>query len=125
MRNRRLGTLLGFPALVLALAAAGFASSTDKVVEVTIGPVGATVHDLVEEHNISIRSLERGKTDYWVRSPDRRRYDVTLTTENIEEILGETTVMAEAMGGPREMMVSITVKEERRRGIGSPRESGW
>jgi hypothetical protein len=125
MKTRKIFAAFGLPLLVMSIMAAGFLNAR-KVVEVTIGPVGATVHDLVEDHNLTVRSLERGKTEFWVRAPNRSRYDVNLTTEQVEEILGETTVMADATGGSTEMKVTITVKEESRSsGASSSGGSGW
>ncbi len=125
MRLKKLSTFFAVPVIALSVLAW---SNARKIVVVTMGPVGATVHEQVEEHNLTVRSLERGKTEYWVRALNRRTYDVVLTEEQIASILEETTVMADASSGSTEMKVSITVKEEeRRRGTGQSRggDSGW
>ncbi|MFQ5747351.1 MAG: hypothetical protein ACE5HF_09060 [Gemmatimonadota bacterium] len=122
MRNR-LGAGL---ALALALsgtlgvvrAAAADALAKPKIVV----KIGATIDEakVAEDHDVSMRALQRGQTEFTVKADDHE-YAIRLTPEQIVDLLDGTTVMVEteAEEGHDPMAVSVEIQ-----GL-EPEESGW
>ncbi len=95
-------------------------------VVVKIGPPSPSVASHSHDHNITVGSLKRGKTEYTLRSKSQDRHKINLTAAQRRDLLDGTTVIIRSSkdgeGGDlkeHQHKVTITVKGEERE------SSGW
>ena len=87
-----------------------------KILNVKIGKTASEAKG-VAWHNISMRSLRNGDTEYEVKDKDGNRYKIQLTERQVQDILDGTTVHAKTLEGGQK--VQVTLKEL------APKRSGW
>jgi hypothetical protein len=107
--------------LGLALAAGwtiscGSAEADADDFKVEIGE-SASMAKKAQSHDITTESLKEGKKEYTVTGSGEASYKISLTEQQIEDLLGGTTVIVEtAQGG---MKVKIGPAEKK------AKKSGW
>lgn len=94
--------------------------------EVKIGDAAPSVVRHAHEHDITIKALKRGKTEYLAGSGSQNSHRVTLTKQQIADILNGTTVIVQTdnSGGIGSIQahrhkVTVTLKIEKEE------RSGW
>ena len=104
-------------ALVVGLVAGfGSAEADSQSYKVEIGE-SASAAKKAHSHDLSQEALKEGRKEYTVEASGEASYKISLTQQQIEDILGGTTVIVEtAQGG---MKVKIGPAEKKKK------KSGW
>jgi len=110
--------------LIFALLASGVQAQQEM--EVKIGPPSPSVASHSHDHNITVGSLNRGKTEYTLRSKSQDRHKANLTAAQRGDLIDGTTVIIrtgkDGDGGDlkeHQHQLTITVKGEEQE------SSGW
>ena len=120
------GTNIGVVVFTLSFTLLAFGVQAQQEVEVKIGAPSPSVASHSHDHNITVGSLNRGKTEYTLRSKSQDRHKINLTAAQRADLLDGTTVIIrfskDGDGGDlkeHQHQVTITVKGEERE------SSGW
>jgi hypothetical protein len=111
-----LGFVFGLAGMVNPGSALAADKAPMKKLVVKLGTTAAKAK-AIKKHDITMADLEKGKMDYTVQDKKGQKYKVTLTEQQVKDILAGTTVMADTEGG--KMKVQITAMEEKKK------KSGW
>lgn len=101
-------------------------AQAQQELEVKVGPPLSSGADHSHEHDITVESLKRGKTQYLLGSNPENSHRITLTRQQMADTLDGTTIIVQS-GKDKETgntkahrhRVTITLKTE------EPESSGW
>lgn len=68
-------------------------AQAQQELEVKVGPASSSVADHSHEHDITVESLKRGKTHYLLGSNPEDSHRITLTRQQVTDLLDGTTII--------------------------------
>lgn len=122
----QIGKILGITLLTLSLTLLAYGVQAQQEIEVKVGEPSSSVASHTHDHNITVRSVTSGKTEYTLRGKSQDRHKIELTPAQISDLRDGTTVIListkDAAGGDQkehQHQVTITLKGEEKE------SSGW
>ncbi len=102
-------------ALLAGLTGCGSAEADSKEYKVEIGE-SASAAKKAHSHDVSHESLTEGRKEYSVSASAGASYKFSLTQQQIEDILGGTTVIVETAQGGMKVKVGPAEKKAKKSG---------
>lgn len=116
--KRILLAVLATVGLGLLAAACGSAAADVEKYKVEIGESASSAQK-AQSHDITKEALKEGRTEFTVQASDKASYKITLTKEQIQDLLGGTTIIVDTQQGGMKVKIGPDENQTKKK------KSGW